>query len=334
MIPVFKTDQTDCFDVDGVSLSCPGSGQDGELRVGASWPTPRFEVQSETVYDRLSGLMWTLDAGLSRFPLTWMEALDFVGHMNRESLFGYQDWKLPGRGELFGLISHAQINPALPFRAPFDNVFPGYYWTSTTCSRLADQAWYVHLGGGRIFRGMKHGSYMVWPVRYHRKPAVQGGAKTHARNLYATTTSGHYSDSGPERRFINENRFIIHNHTVHDRLTGLIWMNSTQLPADPTTWPAALDVVRGLNAETTLRHDDWRLPNIRELESLVDIRHHTPALADNHPFGRVPQGCWSSTTSVYEPCYAWVVYMQDGAVGVGYKRHPTFYAWAVRGGII
>jgi hypothetical protein len=78
--------------------------------------------------------------------------------------------------------------------------------------------------------------------------------------------------------------------------------------------------------------NDWRLPNVRELESLIDLDCHSPALSDGHPFAKVPEGCWSSTTSVYEPRYAWVVYWRDGAVGVGFKEQPTFHAWPVSGG--
>jgi hypothetical protein len=75
----------------------------------------------------------------------------------------------------------------------------------------------------------------------------------------------------------------------------------------------------------------WRLPNIRELESLVALTRHSPALDPGHGFGLVPDGCWSATTSVYEPSYAWVLYPQDGAIGVGFKAGAEFCAWAVSG---
>jgi hypothetical protein len=53
-------------------------------------------------------------------------------------------------------------------------------------------------------------------------------------------------------------------------------------------------------------------------------------MPSNHPFAVIADGYWSSTTSVYEPSYAWVLYTVDGAVGVGYKAKPDFCAWAVR----
>lgn len=317
---VIKTDQIRCYDGDGNLMDCAGSGQDGGTQFGVKWPSPRFEAHGEVVIDRLSGLMWTRDAGLTEFPQTWREAIGFIEKMNRGEVFGYRDWRLPERRELFSLVSHDRTNPALPCGAPFENVFAGYYWTATTCSRLRDQAWYIHLGGGRIQRGMKYGSYMVWPVRRQlvdHAPVAAAGCQPR----YA-----------PEIRSWHAGRYTIAADAIYDRRTGLGW-SKNEIPASgPLTWSDALDFVAGLNAGGARGNTGWRLPNIRELESLIDVRRHTPALSEGHPFGRVPGGCWSSTTSVYEPRYAWVVYMQDGAVGVGYKKHPEFHAWAVRGG--
>ena len=43
MKAVIKTDQIQCYDVDGRLMDCAGSGQDGEMRCGANWPIPRFK---------------------------------------------------------------------------------------------------------------------------------------------------------------------------------------------------------------------------------------------------------------------------------------------------
>jgi len=318
---LFKTDQIQCYNADGGLQDCAGSGQDGEMRIGLEWPSPRFDARAGVVMDRLSGLMWTRDAGLTEFPQTWSEALDFIAKMNRDAACAYQDWRLPGRRELFSLVSHDRINPALPAGAPFENVFAGYYWTATTCSRLKDQTWYIHLGGGRIYRGMKYGSYMVWPVRRGSSaPATVSAADRRA-------------DADSESCCDPTGDYVVDNGTVYDRRTGLGWAKMAALCSAPLSWPASLDFIRRMNAAKAHGHADWRLPNVRELESLIDVRRHGPALSDGHSFGQVPDGCWSSTTSVYEPRYAWVVYMQDGAVGVGFKKNAEFHVWAVRGGV-
>jgi hypothetical protein len=124
----------------------------------------RFRLSSHTVADELTGAVWSRDANPAEYPLTWNEAMAFVADMRARQVHGYDNWQLPSRDLLFSLISHQNVNPALPDDHPFDNVFTGYYWTVDSCSRLPDQAWYVHLGGGRVHRGMKHGSYMVWPI--------------------------------------------------------------------------------------------------------------------------------------------------------------------------
>ena len=316
---LIKTDQTQCYDADGRVIDCAGSGQDGELRSGRQWPAPRFEKQEGVVADRLTGRMWTRDAGLSEFPQTWSEALNFIADLNRTVAFGYRDWHLPDRRELFSLISHARINPALPSGASFENVFAGYYWTATTCSRLPDQAWYIHLGGGRIYRGMKHGSYMVWPVRR----CATDAAPNVERDPSKDREIGNHREPAA--------RFAADGGAVHDRHTGLFWIRC-DAAGEAVDWMTALSCIGTMNAAQVRGHADWRLPNVRELESLIDVRCHSPALCDGQPFGTVPEGCWSSTTSIYEPRYAWVVYLRDGAVGVGFKKQADFRVWAVRGG--
>lgn len=300
---IFQTDQEICFNSTGRIVSCEGTGQDGESKTGIPWPFPRFLETGPLITDRLTGLKWSKDASVSEFPMTWKEAGDFMIEMNRSRMHGCGRWRLPNRRELFSLISHRNINPALPDNHLFTNVFNGYYWTRTPCSRLPDQAWYVHLGGGRVFKGMKHGSYMVWPV-----------------------CSPEQEDNDIHLRFKREDSSVL------DTVTGLVWHMQADPTNGPVSWESALSAVKKLNESTKHIHLNWRLPNIRELESLMDVGFHSPALPPDHSFKDVREGYWSSTSSVYDPAYAWVLYPRDGAVGVGYKIKPEFYVWAVADG--
>lgn len=124
-------------------------------------------------------------------------------------------------------------------------------------------------------------------------------------------------------------RFEVRREIVLDRLTGLIWTRHANLAEYPMTWPETLDFVAGMNRERALGFSDWRLPNINELESLVDCSAHGPALPVGHPFNNVRDVYWSSTTSLYEPDWAWALYLDKGAVGVGQKRQAWFCVWAV-----
>jgi hypothetical protein len=77
---------------------------------------------------------------------------------------------------------------------------------------------------------------------------------------------------------------------------------------------------------------DWRLPNIRELQSLIDYQSIAPSLPTGHPFSGVQEDYyWSSTTDVIGPDHAWIVNLIDGHGDFGSKNGTT-YVWPVRGG--
>ena len=294
------TDQQSCLDPRGEAIPCPSSRPEAAPGIACQPPVKRFEVHGAMVVDTVTGLYWSRNANPFDFPYSWGEAFDLIAGLNRSRTHRREDWRLPSRRELFSLISHRLINPALPQDHPFRGVFHGYYWTATPCARLPDQAWYIHLGGARIYRGMQQGAYLVWPVAGPRR------------------------DPAPPAQ-----RFRFQGLVVEDRLTGLWWTPTAGSGPPRMTWEEALQAPSALNREKYGGRTDWRLPNIRELESLVDLARHSPALPASHPFRDVQEGYWSSTTSAYEPRYAWVLYMQDGAVGVGFKPGATFSAWAV-----
>jgi hypothetical protein len=298
---ILETDQTDCFDEVGNPIDCCDTLQDAEYTRTKLYFSKRFSVCNDIVEDKLTGLLWQKNASLSEYPQTWMEALDFVKDVNDSKTSNLINWRLPTRSELYSLLSHQNINPCLPERHPFENVFNGYYWTQTECSRLPDQAWYVHLGGGRVQEGMKHGSYMVWPV----------------------------AGSTMEEKSVNH-RFHMNRNVIYDSITKRTWLNEKALTQGAVTWKEAINFIKNIN-NIKAGFSDWRLPNIRELESLVDTAQHSPAFAMGCSFDKIQEGYWSSTTSLYEPKYAWVLYTRDGAIGVGFKPHADFFILPVRG---
>lgn len=115
---------------------------------------------------------------------------------------------------------------------------------------------------------------------------------------------------------------------VVDRLTNLCWHSSANLTGRTSTWEEALKAVADLNRQRG-GTCAWRLPNINELESLVDCSTHSPALPHGHPFKNAREVYWSSTTSMFEPDWAWALYLTKGAVGVGHKSIAHFSVWAV-----
>lgn len=300
---LLETDQTHCYDATGALISCEGTGQDASLPKRLMHTAElRFQKQKQAVLDTITGLLWNRNANPAGFPLTWEEAQAFIADMPPPSVQGYDSWQLPSRRMLFSLLSHQFCNPALPAGHPFDDVFSGFYWTADSSSRFPGQAWRVDLGGARIPRADKTDSSLVWPV------SVPKGAlpKPPLKNRFSVSDSG-----------------------VHDALTGLIWSRDADI-AGQLNWQQALDTLKLWNQKSQDTSGKWRMPNIRELESLLSLTSDSPALPERHPFINVQDVYWSSTTSVYETRYAWSLYMRDGMVGVGFKNDPGFHLWPVR----
>lgn len=109
------------------------------------------------------------------------------------------------------------------------------------------------------------------------------------------------------------------NGTVTDSLTGLIWLKNANCFGQKT-WASALIAANMLGNGACGLNDgsiagQWRLPNIHELESLVDAQRWNPALPSDHLFSNIiPNRYWSSSSYVYNTLNAWNIGMQGGYV--------------------
>jgi hypothetical protein len=128
--------------------------------------------------------------------------------------------------------------------------------------------------------------------------------------------------------------------TVTDTLTGLMWLKDAGCLKK--TWDSALQTVADLNAnpgkytcqQYSKKYDDWRMPNARELESLVNFGSSNIAswLNSNGFLKALSSSYWSSTTFTGNSSTAWTVNMQKGNLSSLRKRSST-YLLPVRGGL-
>jgi hypothetical protein len=130
--------------------------------------------------------------------------------------------------------------------------------------------------------------------------------------------------------------------TVTDTLTRLIWLQNANC-FSIQAWQNALNAANNLAddpASTTtdcgLRDGsgagDWRLPNVKELLSLLDYGNFAPALPTGHPFLNVQSPIyWSSTTAAAFPGFAWIVNLNGGRT-IDDGKDNTVFVWPVRGG--
>ncbi len=123
----------------------------------------------------------------------------------------------------------------------------------------------------------------------------------------------------PEGRFVNNG-----DGTVSDTCTGLMWQKDTAPGIH--TWCGALTYCENLSFAG---HDDWRLPNIRELQSIVDHSRFRPTM--DPVFGAILACYWSSTSFPGGPGFAWDIFFFDGNVSNAIKGADR-YVRAVRSG--
>ncbi len=171
-------------------------------------------------------------------------------------------------------------------------------------------------------------------------------AQTGTYNIYPAmvpktgqTTSFGAGDDGalqkgvawPNPRFTDNS-----NGTVTDNLTGLIWLEYPDC-FGMSNWTTALNDANTLNSGECGLTDgsvegNWRLPNVRQLQGLIDYGRYQPALPSGHPFIGVRSAYyWTSTTHAGSSSYAWRVGLDNGRVFYDVKAN-TYYVWPVRGG--
>jgi hypothetical protein len=116
-----------------------------------------------------------------------------------------------------------------------------------------------------------------------------------------------------------------HNGTVTDLKTGLIWQQNDDKTG--RNWEAAMAYCEG---SSLAGNSNWRLPNIKELESLVDYSRSYPFI-DPTVFTVTgsPLNYWSSTTYTDAPAYAWAISFYFGENTSGNKTF-NFYVRCVR----
>ncbi len=152
------------------------------------------------------------------------------------------------------------------------------------------------------------------------------------------------------------------NDTITDNLTGLMWLKNANCiathypgfdndytPGDGSvTWEHALDFIAWINNGSYTScagnpaYDDWRVPNVKELLSLLHFGFYNPAVPctagpcqweEGDPFINVRSSFyWSSTTFADSTSlFAWTVSMSAGNMAYNPKTNSCFL-WPVRGG--
>ncbi len=224
-----------------------------------------------TVTDTVTGLMWQkTDGG----EMTIENATIYCDTL---TLGGFSDWRLPNCHELFSILNHSKANPALN-TTYFTASLAEYWWSSQKQANDASKVWCTNAGGG---------------IGNHPKLetiSAGGTKKFHVRAVRDIS-----NPSTIPNHFINNN-----DGTVTDLLTGLMWK---QVPLiDSVTWEQALIDAEGLSFAG---YSDWRLPDIKELQSINDEGQINPSVNLTFFTGMKIGNYWSSTTLPNQTSKAW-----------------------------
>lgn len=290
------------------------------------------------------------------------DTLAYVGVVNAGGLCGRKDWRLPSVMELSNILNYSTKYPIID-TGYFPNTASAFYWTTDVWPADASLAWMVNLQYGdtqldykadrpqkiRLVRG-KSQSQNLHASGPKEEKAKQGNKKNDKpvidKDEWAETWyRGKYDDPSrpqvcnPEslQATTPSERFIDHKDgTVTDQATGLIWMRcslgmkwtgSTCAGATHRAeWDETLQFVKQLNDRGGFAgHTNWRLPDIKELNSIVERQCTHPSINKTIFPGTDYWYYWSSTPSVGTEPHEWARERYWGIDFTKGRARPAFF---------
>lgn len=255
--PIVDTNQTHCFsDTSPINCGQSHNGQDAQYQ---GLPPAYQDNADGTVTDLNTGLMWIQDAGERTLYADALEKLKTY------QFAGYDDWRLPTIKEIYSLTQFTGLDPTRVSDSstaeglkPFidTDYFVFQYGDETGGNRVIDAQWltrsiYVStvFNGTSCFFGFNFadGRIKCYPLQ-----------NSNAGGYFAQFVRG--GDGYGENQYIDNG-----NSTITDHATSLTWTQNDN--GSGINWADALTYCEDLNLADS---NAWRLPNIKELHSIVD----------------------------------------------------------------
>jgi len=290
------TGQTTCYN-NTIAVSCPLPGDPFYGQDASYIKPPSYTLNEDGItIDHVTDLMWQSSDDNELY--NWYQASGTVDATYNPDgavdvcgdldIGGYTDWRLPSDRELQGIVNYQIMSPAIDLTF-FPDTKASRYWSGTRYGST-NSAWNTQFSSGVVAFSQRSSNYYVRCVR-------------------GTQTGQSFIDNG--------------DGTVFDAATGLTWQQGDDRTL--RSWAEALQYCE--NLELPAGNNDWRLPNIKELRSIVPINHSYFPEA-------VSSDYWSSTTNSSQAAQAWkVLFGYYGFLSYdGYKPSSFAYVRCVRGG--
>jgi hypothetical protein len=298
------TGQAICADLDGEEIDCPDEGEDyyGQDAQFDSNDLSYTDNGDGTISDNVTGLMWQQvpdDDGLS-----YDEAAEYAAELE---LAGYSDWRVPTTKELFSISDFTSGWPYIDtdyFSLAQDDVSKDeQYWTERYVGNTVE-------GGDDAAFGVNHGTGHI--KAYPADVSGQFG------NYVRVVRGGTYGDN----EFVDNE-----DETITDSATGLMWAQDDS--GEGMIWSDALEYAE---SSELAGYTDWRLPNIKELQSIVDY-NYSPSASDDDEIGPAIDTDYFNITAMdpsdtnYETEYGY--FWSSTNAYFGGDSLEYYYAWYV-----
>jgi len=250
---IIDTYQTTCYDNNAV-ITDPSLGEDfyGQDAQHTGNLSNFVDNGNGTVTDLTSGLMW-----MQNLPAEKYNYDECVNYADTCTLGGFDDWRLPSIKEIYSLIQFTGVtgmeeSTSIPY---IDTDFFDFRFGTLFGERYID-AQYV---SSTIYKGT----------------TMDGNETMFGVNFADGRIKGYPTFKDFEVRLVRGNTnygindFVDNGDgTISDNNTELMW--DAQGSSDGMNWKEALAWVQQKNSENYLGYNDWRLPNAKELQSIVD----------------------------------------------------------------
>jgi arylsulfatase A-like enzyme len=272
---VADTNQQTCYDEIGAEISCPARseafyGQDAQYMNN---PPVFVDNGYGTVSDRITGLIWQQSPDSNQDSridaddkLSFTQAQTYCDNL---ILAGSSDWRLPEIKQLYSLIDFSGVDPSAyegtdtSGLVPFidTDYFDFGYGDTGSGERIIDAQYasntlYVSTTGNAGVETLFGVNFADGRIKGY--PLSRQGQDS---TFYVMCTRGN-EDYG-------RNEFVANDDgTVTDRATDLMWALDDSMTG--LNWDEALAWIEQLNKANHLGYSDWKLPNAKELHSLLD----------------------------------------------------------------
>ncbi|MFH2142193.1 MAG: DUF1566 domain-containing protein [Bacteroidota bacterium] len=251
-----------------------------------------WETGLRCVKDLNTGLIWETKSPIhgeinyAGDKYTWEEqSSEYVIKLNKNAYGGHTNWRVPNKDELRSIVDYGKMSPAIN-----QDVFPyiqnDFYWCENTYQMQPYFGWTIYMGFGSATAMSKQSKRNVIAVCEGYQPK------------FGKMDISRFSDNS--------------DGTVTDNITGLMWQQGDN---PRMNWFQALEACKNMNLAG---HNDWRLPNIKELNTILNLDRTDGwwYFMDVFPVDNLqPPLLHYFSSSIYNGDFAWVTNFNYGYDG-------------------